>query len=135
MPHENCEIARRMCEAAWRRPQPDLETLAELGHRDHEMYTIQSLVEGGGYRGAEGFQRWLESWTEMYGEEWAASVADAEELDDEHVLITGWMEARGSRGGVPVQQRFWVVMWVRGGRAVRSEVHTDRARALAAAEA
>ena len=121
-----------MCDAAWRRPQPDLETLAELGHRDHEMFTIQSLVEGGGYRGAEGFQRWLASWTEMFGEQWTASVEAAEELDGERVLVTGWMAARGSRGGVPVQQRFWVVMWVREGRAIRSEVHTDRARALEA---
>jgi len=128
----NSEIARRMCEAAWRRPQPDYETIAELGHPDHEMFTIQSLIESGGYRGAEGIRRWLASWAEMFGENWECRVEDADELDDERVLVTGWMNARGSRGGVPVQQRFWVVMWVRDGRAIRSEVHTERARALGA---
>ena len=56
MSQQNVEIARRICEAAWLRPEPDYATIAELGHPDHEMFTIQSLVEGGGYRGAEGFR-------------------------------------------------------------------------------
>jgi hypothetical protein len=46
MSQENVEIARRACEAAWRRPQPDFDTLNALAHPDHEMFTVQSLVEG-----------------------------------------------------------------------------------------
>jgi ketosteroid isomerase-like protein len=133
MSQQNREIARRICEAAWRRPQPDYETIGELGHPDHEMFTIQSLVEGGGYKGAEGFRAWLASWGEMFGEDWVSSVEDVEAIDDERVLVTGWMQARGSRGGVPIKQRFWVVMWIRQGKAIRSEAHTDRDQALAAA--
>lgn len=133
MSDENVEIARRICEAAWRRPQPDIETINALGHPDHEMFTIQSLVEGGGYRGAQGFREWLISWNEMFGEEWQASVEQARATDDEGVLITGWMKARGSHGGVPVEQQFWVAMTVRDGKVVRSEVFTDRAQALEAA--
>jgi ketosteroid isomerase-like protein len=126
-------IALRMCEAAWLRPTPDLETLAALGHPDHEMFTVQSMLEGGGYRGAEGFGRWLASWNEMFGEDWEATVEDARATGDERVLITGWMKARGAQGGVPIEQRFWVVMDVRDGLAVRSEVFTQRERALEAA--
>ena len=132
-PQENVEVARRICEAAWLRPEPDYETIASLGHPDHEMFTIQSLVEGGGYRGAEGFRRWLASWSEMFGSDWSAKVDEAVAADDERVLLTGWMSAHGRQGGVPVEQRFWVVMWVRKGRATRSEVHTDHAEALRAA--
>ena len=45
----------------------------------------------------------------------------------------GWIEARGSGGGVPVEQRFWVVMTVRSRKVTRSEVYTDRDQALEAA--
>ena len=122
-----------MCEAAWRRPKPDYETINAFGDPGHEMFTVQSLVEGGGYRGARGFQEWLLSWNEMFGEDWQASVQDATAVDPERVLITGWMKARGLHGGVPIEQRFWVVMTVRGGKVTRSEVHTDRVAALEAA--
>jgi ketosteroid isomerase-like protein len=134
MSQENAEIARRACVAAWRRPKPDFDALNALAHPDHEMFTIQSLVEGGsGYRGAEGFRRWLTSWNDMFGEDWEASVEEAEPVDDERVFVTGWMNARGSGGGVPVEQRFWLLMNVRDGKVSRSEVYTDRNRALGAA--
>jgi ketosteroid isomerase-like protein len=134
MSQENVEIARRACDAAWRRPKPDFKTLNGLAHPDHEMFTVQSLVEGGGYRGAEGFREWLISWSEMFGEEWESSVADARALDEERVLITGWVKVRGLGGGVPVEQRFWVLMTLREGKVARSEVYTDRGQALEAAE-
>jgi ketosteroid isomerase-like protein len=98
------------------------------------MFTVQSLVEGGGgYRGAQGFREWLASWGEMFGEAWESAVEHARAIDDERVLVTGWMKARGMRGGVPVEQRFWVLMRVRDGKLTRSEVYTDRDQALEAA--
>ncbi len=133
MSQENVEIARRACDAAWRRPTPDFKTLNALAHPDHEMFTVQSLVEGGGYRGAEGFREWLGSWSEMFGEEWESSVADARALDEKRVLITGWIKVRGLGGGVPVEQRFWVLMTLREGKVARSAVYTDRGQALEAA--
>jgi ketosteroid isomerase-like protein len=133
MSQENAEIARRACEAAWRRPKPDVDTLNALAHPDHEMFTIQSLVEGGSYRGAQGFREWLASWGEMFGEAWESSVKEARAVDDERVLVTGWMKARGLRGGVPVEQEFWVLMGLRDGKVIRSAVYTDRVQALGAA--
>ena len=133
MSEENVEIARRMCEAAWRRPKPDYETINQLGHPDHEMFTVQSLVEGGGYRGAQGFREWLASWNGMFGEDWESSVEHAEAVDAERVLVTGHMRARGQLGGVPVEQEFWVVMNIRDGKVIRSAVYTDRDQALEAA--
>jgi ketosteroid isomerase-like protein len=133
MSQENVEIARRACEAAWRRPRPDYDTLNALAHPDHEMFTAQSLVEGGSYRGAQGFREWLASWGETFGEEWENSVKQARAIDDERVLVTGWTKARGLRGGVPVEEEFWVVMSVRGGKVTRSAVYTDRVQAFEAA--
>jgi ketosteroid isomerase-like protein len=133
MSKENAEIARRACEAAWRRPKPDFDTLNALAHPDHEMFTVQSLVEGGGYRGAQGFREWLVSWGEMFGEEWESSVEETMAVDHERVLVTGRIKVRGSGGGVPVEQRFWVVMTLRSRKVTRSEVYTDRNQALEAA--
>lgn len=97
------------------------------------MFTIQSLVEGGGYRGAEGFRRWLVSWNEMFGEDWECTVEGASDLGDERVLIDGRVKARGVGAGVPIDQRLWVIMSLREGKVSRSEVYTDRDRALQAA--
>jgi ketosteroid isomerase-like protein len=131
--HKNVEIARRLCEAGWR-PKPDYATVNALAHPDHELFTVQSLVEGGGYMGAEGFRRWLESWNEMFGEDWKCMIEDATGLDDDRVLITARVNARGLRGGVPVDQRFWIVIRLRESKASRTEVYTDRDRALEAAQ-
>ena len=133
MSQENVEIARRACEASWRRPTPDFDTLNALAHPDHEMFTVQSLVEGGSYRGAQGFREWLTSWGEMFGEDWVSRVEQAEAVDDELVLVTGRINVQGLGGGVPVEQRFWVVMRVRDGKVARSAVYTDHAEALEAA--
>lgn len=82
MSQENVEIARQACVAAWRRPKPDVDALNSLAQPDHEMFTVQSLVEGGaGYRGVEGFREWLISWGEMFGEDWEASVVQAEAIE------------------------------------------------------
>jgi ketosteroid isomerase-like protein len=133
MASDNTEIARRACEAAWQRPRPDFDTLNELAHPDHEMFPIQSLVEGGdGYRGAAGFRKWLVSWTEMFGEDWKSTVEDATAVGDEQVLISGLMKARGVGGGVPVEEPFWLVMDVREGKVARSAIFTKREQALEA---
>ena len=110
MSQENAEIARRACEAAWRRPKPDVDTLNALAHPDHEMFTVQSLVEGGGYRGAQGFREWLASWGEMFGEAWESSVEEARAVDDERVLVTGWIKARGS-GAASLSNRDFGCLW------------------------
>ena len=56
MSQENVEVVRLACEAAGRRPRPDFGALNALVHPDHEMFTVQSLVEGGSYHGARGFR-------------------------------------------------------------------------------
>jgi ketosteroid isomerase-like protein len=131
--HDPVDIARRACEAGWRRPKPDYATVNALAHPDHELFTVQSLVEGGSYRGAEGFRRWLESWRELFGEDWQCALEDAAAIADNRVLITARVKARGLGGGVPVDQGFWMVMSVRDGKLTRTEVYTDRERALEAA--
>jgi ketosteroid isomerase-like protein len=133
MSQENAEIARMVCEAAWQRPKPDFDTLNALVHPEHEMFTIQSLVEGGSYRGAQGFREWLASWGETFGQDWNAGVEEARTIDSEQVLISGRIQAQGQRGGVQIGQEFWVLMKLRDAKVIRSAVYTDKAQALKAA--
>ena len=133
MSAENVETARRVCDAAWRRPKPDYKTLNAHVHPDSEMFTVQSLVEGGGYVGAAGFREWLKSWSEMFGEDWECWVEDVEGLDENRVLVTGQAKVRGAGGGVPVEQRFWVLTTFRGEKVSRSEIHMDKDQAIEAA--
>ena len=97
------------------------------------MFTVQSLVEGGSYRGAQGFREWLLSWSEMFGEEWECRVEEAEEIEDEGVLVTGRISVRGVGGGVPVDQRFWMIQRFGAGKVSRSQIYTDREQAAQAA--
>ena len=133
VPADNVETARLVCEAAWRRPTPGYDTLNAHVHPDMEMFTVQSLVEGGGYVGAAGFREWLKSWGEMFGEDWKCSVEAAEALDENRVLVTAQGKFKGVGGGVPVEQRFWVLMTFRGEKVSRSEIHTDKDQAMEAA--
>ena len=86
-----------------------------------------------GYRGAQGFRDWLASWTETFGEEWEISFKQARAIDDERVLVTGWTKAQGLRGGVTVEEEFWLIITVRGGKVTRAAVYTDRVQAREAA--
>ena len=135
MSDQNVDIARRLCEAAWHRPAPDVDTLNELAHPDHELVALQSLLEGGGYVGAKGFREWLGAWAEMFGEEWECPVNEATAIDDESVLVSARLRARGVTGGVPVEQDIWVTMTVRDGLVTRSAVYTSREQAVEATQA
>jgi ketosteroid isomerase-like protein len=132
MSQENVDIARRACEAAWRRPSPDIDTINALAHPDHELVTPESLVEGGSYRGAKGYRDWLTNFSEIYGESWECKVEQARGIDDEQVLVTCFAKAQGARGGVEVGQRFWIVIRVVEGKIARSVFYTDPAQALGA---
>ena len=37
---------------------------------------------------------------EMFGEAWESSVEQARAIDDERVLVTGWIKVQGLGGGV-----------------------------------
>jgi ketosteroid isomerase-like protein len=63
---------------------------------------------------------------------WTASTEEIRGLDDEHVLVTGELNAVGRRSGVPVKQDFVVVMTVRDGKISRTESFASREDALKA---
>ena len=133
MPEDNVEIARRAYEAGTRRP-PDLATVNALYHRDHELVTPLSRLEGGDYEGMAGFREWFKS----REEDWDALMFDLEEavrIDDDRVLIAARFTGRGKRGGVRIEEVLGLVMTVREGRVVRTEAFSTVEEAVAATSA
>ncbi len=130
MSQENVEIARRVVDAYNRR---DVDTLfAELATPDFEWYpSIVRALDGGGYRGRDGVERFAADTSEN----WAELQIVAEEFRDlgDRVLLLGRMEGRGRASGVPVNQPFVSILDFRGDRIWRNRVYFDLAEGLRAA--
>ncbi len=133
MSQENVEIVRRAFEAGWARPAPDFATVNVLFHPDHELFSsATSRVEGGSHPGAQGFREILGSLDEAF-ESWEGSVEQVRSIDKARVLVAALLTARGKRSGVPVKQRYWYVVTVRGAKLTRTEGYTSFEEALEAA--
>ena len=130
MSRQNVEIARRVVDAYNRR---DVDTLfAELATPDFEWYpSIVRALDGGGYRGRDGVERFAADTSEN----WAELQIVAEEFRDlgDRVLLLGRMEGRGRASGAPVDQPFVSILDFRGDRIWRNRVYFDHAEGLRAA--
>jgi ketosteroid isomerase-like protein len=132
-PHDEIvEIARRAYEAGTRRPEPDWGTVNALFHRDHELVTPLSRLEGASYGGMAGFREWLVSRPEDW-ESMEFRLGEARAIDGERVLLIAEFTGRGRRGGVEVEQEQGMIVTVREGRVVRTEAYNSISEAEAAA--
>ncbi len=129
MSQQNVEIAKRATDAYNRR---DLELFFdELVTPDFEWFpALTRALDGGGYRGREGVERFLadtrESWEELQ--------VFAEEFRDlgDQVLLLGRMRGRGRGSGAEVDAPIANVIDFRDGRMWRTRVYFDCAEALKA---
>ena len=131
MSQENVEIVRRAFEAAGR-PEPDLQTLSELAHPEHEMTTDYGALGGDSFLGVEGFRKRSPSSIPTGG-------SGIEELDeflaagDDAVVVLGHLVAQGQSSGIPVEGNWAALVKLRGGRMVSTRFFLDREDALEAA--
>jgi ketosteroid isomerase-like protein len=131
MSRENVEIVRRGIEAAFRRPKPDLATLNEVYHPDHEFVSLIDALEGGSHRGARGFRDWLLNMEETVGSK--SRVERVTEIDDDRVLAVTPARFQGKSSGVTLpEQRLASIVTVRDGKIIRSEVYSSPEQALEA---
>ena len=130
---ENAEVVRRVWEAAFRRPEPDFETLDSLSP-DNELVSPISRLEGrGSFRGKQGWLDWLATMAEAFAS-WAIRLEEMSAIDDEHVLVVATMDVRSRAAGVPAQQRYWYSVTVRDCKVIRTEACSSREEALAAVD-
>jgi ketosteroid isomerase-like protein len=130
MSQENVEIVRRGLKAAWRRPRPDFATVNAVFHPDHELVSPITLRTGS-LRGAQGFREWLSDVEESFGS-WGNVTEQLRAIDDTRVLALQTLTFEGRRSGIPYVQHTGIVMTVRSGRIVRTEIYSTPAEALEA---
>jgi ketosteroid isomerase-like protein len=129
----NVEIVRRGIEAAIRRPKPDYAAVNHLYHPDHEFISlVDSTLEGGSHRGIDGYREWLLGMEETI--QWTPRLERVTEIDADRVLaIVPTSHVGRSSGVVLSEERIGVIVTVRDGKIVRSEVYPSPEKALKAA--
>ena len=127
MLQENVELLHQGV-AAWNRR--DLDGYVELADPEIEWYSGATRVEGGAYRGREGMRRF---WTDAYAvyDELVTSIEGVRDLGE---VVVGLGRLRGrSKGGVPVDTQYGLVLRYRDGLLVSGSDWFSHAEALEAA--
>ena len=130
MPRDKLDVAKRVVDAYNRRDVDGL--FAELATPDFVWYpALVRGLDGGGYRGREGVERFNVDTSEN----WEELQATAEEFRDlgDRVLVLGRLKGRGKASGAPVDQPFAGIFDFRGDRICRYRVYFDHAEGLRAA--
>jgi ketosteroid isomerase-like protein len=128
MSQENVEVVRKAYEAFARG-----DLTAVLGQLDPAVvsYTASPLPDPVEHRGHDGFLRWVENWTGAF-DEFVIEVED-HIAAGEKVVIRALQRATGATSGVPVEQTFWLLHFLREGKIVRIGIHGTEDQALKAA--
>jgi len=129
MSQANVEIAKKVVDAFNRR---DVEGFFALAASDFDWYpAMAATVEGSGYRGRDGIEKFLVDIGDAWGE-YRLVPNEFRDLGD-RVLVLGRVEGRGRGSGVPVSTPWGVVYDFRDGKVSRAHAFFDHAEALRAA--
>ena len=130
MSRDKVDVAKRAVDAYNRR---DVDTFfAELATPDFEWFpALTRALEGGGYRGREGVERFAADTRENW-EELQTLPEEFRDLGD-RVLVLGRLQGRGKGSGAPVDAPLASIYDFRGDRISRVRVYLDRAEGLRAA--
>jgi ketosteroid isomerase-like protein len=130
MSRDKVEVAKSLVDAYNRR---DVEiAFAGLVTPDFEwLPALTKALDGGGYRGREGIERFALDTSENW-EELQSVVVEYRDLGD-RVVVLGRLKGRGKGSGAPVDQPYVGIFDFRGNRIRRHQVYLDRAEGLQAA--
>jgi ketosteroid isomerase-like protein len=126
----NIELTRRGFEAY---NAGDSEAVIALLHPDVELHADSELINGGDYRGHEGFIRWNAEWTEAW-EEFKIEPRSVETFGGHSILADTHQVARGQESGIDVEMDVYWVFDLADDQVVRMHLYATRERALAAIE-
>jgi ketosteroid isomerase-like protein len=130
MSQENVELGLRALDAFDRR---DVDAFVALLSPDvvwEENPELPGLREV--YRGRAEVREWMVAVLEVF-EDLQVEVAEITELGDDRVFSETVLAARGKGSGVPVELRFWMVLWFAESKITRRQVSWTRDEALEAA--
>ena len=130
MSQENVELTRRILDAFIRR---DVEAFVALLGPDvvwEENPELPGLRDV--YRGRAEVREWMAAVLEVF-ENLQVEVVELTDLSDDRVFAETVLTALGQGSGVPVELRFWMVIWLAEGKITRRQVFWTRDQALGAA--
>ncbi len=84
------------------------------------------------YRGPAEVREWIDEILEAV-ETIHNEIVEITELGDDRVFTENVVTGRGTGSGVPVELRYWSVLWVAEGKCARRQVFWNKAEALEAA--
>jgi ketosteroid isomerase-like protein len=130
MSARNVEIVRALIDE-WNRG--DVEALIERATEDFAWHPVLvQSVEGGVFRGHDGFREFLSDWTST----WESWNLEAEEIRDfgDQVLVLTRVRAKGRGSGLELDQPLAHLFEFRGDLVCRAETFLDRDEAVVTAE-
>jgi ketosteroid isomerase-like protein len=128
MAEEDVEVVRKALEAF---NDGDNEGVLELMDADVELVTARAVLEGGSYRGHDGFRQFVADMVD----DWEAYHPISErfrDLGDGRVLVVGRFHARGRASKMDVVTPGAWVSEVRDGKIVHVRFYADEAAAVEA---
>jgi ketosteroid isomerase-like protein len=127
MSEENVEVVRRWGEALSRGDLP-----LELSDPELRLDNIAEFPNTGPYHGHEGLRRWWQDVADAFDEvrfEFEKLIG----VDDERVVSVQRTIGRFRHTGIPIDNRWASLFWVREGRVTRAVGYVSEKRALEAA--
>lgn len=119
---------RQSMDAANRR---DLDAFLALMDEQIEVISRIVAVEGG-LSGHDGVRRWWEGWFGAFPD-YTLEWIDAQEIGDV-VIAAARAVTHGARSEVPLEDRIWIAIEWRDGKAIWWQVFTSETEAVEAAE-
>jgi ketosteroid isomerase-like protein len=130
MTASNVDVVRDLLDE-WNRG--DVDALLARTSEDFEWHPVLvASVEGGAYRGHDGFREFLSEWTSTWNS-WNLEAEEMREFGDQ-VLVLTRVRAEGRGSGVELDQSLAHLFEFRGGLICRAETFLDRGKAIEVAE-
>jgi ketosteroid isomerase-like protein len=126
MSQENVEVAQAALEAFQQR---DIDRFLSYIHPEVEWHSRVGELEGT-HHGHDGVRRWWAALLEVFPD-WSPAIREVRELDD-FVLFHADIAASGAGSGLGVDQDFWQVAEIQGGRIVWYRTYPTEQEALEA---
>ena len=130
MSQENVELGLRNLDAFNRR---DVDAFIALLSPDvvwEENPVLPGLRDA--YHGRAEVREWMAAVLEVF-ENLQVELAEISDLGDDRVFAEAVLTARGKESGVPVDLRFWTVLWFAESKITRRQVFWTKDQALEAA--
>jgi ketosteroid isomerase-like protein len=126
----NIEVTRHGFEAY---NTGDLDSLIAILHPEVELHADSELINGGDFRGHEGFMRWNADWVEAW-EEFRIEPRSVETFGGHCILADTHQVARGAGSGIDVEMDVFWVFEVEDDLVVRMHLYASREPAVAAVD-